>query len=94
MAVRAKFKYIGYESNLYNRQIDPAKGYAEDNMEQVEMRSLKFSPVAAGNDPNHENYKFWATSPSGSLTLGTINPAAYSQFKLGKEYYLDFTEAE
>jgi hypothetical protein len=37
---------------------------------------------------------FWDASPSGGLTLGTINPAAWEQFELGKEYYLDFAKVE
>jgi hypothetical protein len=57
------------------------------------MRTVRMSPVYANNDPNHENSKFWDASPSGGLTLGTINPAAWEQFELGKEYYLDFTKA-
>jgi hypothetical protein len=58
------------------------------------MRTVHMSPVYGNGDPNHENTKFWEASPSGGLTLGTINPAAWQQFELGMEYYLDFTPAE
>jgi hypothetical protein len=61
----------------------------------TEKRTLNFTPVTANtNDPKEENSRFWDASPSGSLQLGTINPEAWSQFELGKEYYLDFTPAE
>ena len=62
--------------------------------EQVELRTLRFAPVYANNDPAHENSKFWRASPSGEVKLGTVNPEAWSKFVLGKEYYLDFTVAE
>jgi hypothetical protein len=95
MTVRAKFTYTGYETSLslkYGKAADGKPDY--QSATKVELRSLKFQPVYANNDPNHENSKFWDASPSGSLTLGTINPEAWSQFELGKEYYLDFTPAD
>lgn len=37
----------------------------------------------------------WASAtPSGSLIMTVRNDAATTQFKKGREYYLDFTEAE
>jgi hypothetical protein len=93
--VRAKFKMTGYRSSQYTRQIDKAKPYNEPgNTEMVEMRTLELTPVYANNDPNHENSKFWDSSPSGKLELGTINPQAWKLFELGKEYYIDFTLAD
>lgn len=95
--VRAKFKFDSYETTLSQR---PTKRKSDGSLdwqngvEMVEKRSLKFSPVYANSDPNHENSKFWDASPSGQVTLGTINPEAWAQFGLGKEYYLDFTPAE
>jgi len=62
-------------------------------VEKVEMRSIKMSPV--GYDANNnENSSFWAASPSGELKLQCINPEAWKQFELGKEYYLTFDPAE
>lgn len=95
MSVRAKFVYNGYEASLStsypNRKPDGSIDYQTGVPK--EMRTLKFQPVFANNDPNHENSKFWASSPSGQITLGTVNPEAWSQFELGKSYYLDFTAA-
>ena len=52
------------------------------------------TPVFHNNIPNHENNKFWDASPSGKLELGMINPEAAAYFKIGKEYYIDFTASE
>lgn len=79
MSVRAKFKLISYETSLHYN--DPSK----------ELRTLKFAPVTGGSD---ENKRFYAWTPGGSLSLGVLNPEAWKEFELGKEYYLDFTLAE
>lgn len=94
MSVRAKFKVDSYSTQLSQSKIDPSKGWEKENMQPTELRSVVMSPVYANNDPNHENTKFWSATPSGRLELGTINPEAWKQFELGKEYYLDFTPAE
>ena len=94
MSVRAKFKVEEVRCSQTTRYIDPKKGYEADNVEKVEMRTIVMSPIYGNGDPNHENTKFWNASPSGKIELGTINPAAWRQFELGKEYYIDFTPAE
>lgn len=63
------------------------------------MKTVKMSPVSPKYEggkvvPDAENSKFWDASPSGEMTLGTINMEAAAQFELGKPYYLDFTPAE
>jgi hypothetical protein len=40
-----------------------------------------------------ENREFWNATPSGSIDLGIDNKAAHGALKLGREYYVDFTEA-
>ncbi len=59
-----------------------------------EMRSVSMSPVYANGDPNHENSRFWAASPSGRFELGTVNLDAAADIKPGKEYYIIVREAE
>lgn len=87
--VRAKFQctsithLLGYEHNRETNQT-----------ETVAMRSVHMSPVYGNGDPNHENTKFWKSSPSGSLELNIVNAAAADQFEVGKSYYLDFTPAD
>lgn len=40
-----------------------------------------------------ENKDFWTATPIGSLEISISNPETKDYFKLGSEYYLDFTEA-
>jgi hypothetical protein len=93
MSVRAKFKLDTITIGQSQRLIDQSKSWTSDNTETVEMRTLQFSPVYANGDPEHENSKFWRATPSGKLELGTINPEAWQNFEIGKEYYVDFTPA-
>lgn len=51
-------------------------------------------PVYGNGDPAHENSKFWHATPSGSVTLGSVNERLAEFFELGKEYFVDFTKAE
>lgn len=88
--VRAKFKVDSYETSLSRVKIDPKGNWDEKNMQTVELRTVKLSVV--GNS-SPENEKFWTFTPSGSITLSTINPEAWKGFELGKEYYVDFTQA-
>ena len=88
MSVRAKFKLTKVESTFH---FMPVPGQ-DKQYHNVEMRTLILNPVYSP-DVNSENRKFWDASPAGELRLGTVNPEAWSQFELGKGYYLDFTEA-
>ncbi len=56
--------------------------------EERPIDTVRMSPVTGD-----ENERFWTASPSGSLELSMTNPAAAGVFKLGRCYYLDFTEA-
>lgn len=51
-------------------------------------------PVFPNDDPEAENTKFWAATPSGQLDLYLSNPDVYGVLKQGKCFYLDFTPAE
>jgi hypothetical protein len=93
MSVRAKFKVDEFKSSLQMRPAGKTES-GSTKYETVEMRTVVMSPVYGNGDPNHENTKFWNASPAGRLELGTVNPEAWKQFELGKEYYIDFTPAE
>ncbi|MHB9148335.1 MAG: hypothetical protein ACYC2U_08245 [Candidatus Amoebophilus sp.] len=54
--------------------------------------NITLSPVYS-TDPNHENKKFWDATPAGQIQMWIQNPEAFKHFKLGKEYYVDFTLA-
>lgn len=40
-----------------------------------------------------ENESWSKATPSGDLRMQITNPEALAQFSVGKEYFLDFTEA-
>lgn len=91
MSVRAKFTCNKIESTHSSKYVGKNdKGH--DQYEKCELRTLHMAPVYS-NNKDDENRKFWEASPSGGLTLGIINQEAWKHFQLGKEYYLDFTEA-
>lgn len=55
-----------------------------------DTQNIKMSPVI-GESP--ENKSFYKWTPSGSIELLCLNPNASDKFVVGKEYYIDFTEA-
>ena len=91
--VRAKFRLNSFTTELQSSYPHKTVGDAIDYSKPVavEKRTLNFTPVSG--DGNPENKKFWDATPSGSLQLGVVNPSAWKEFELGKEYYLDFTPA-
>lgn len=61
------------------------------NQPEYESKSVSFSPVINGSD---ENKSFSKYTPSGNLNLQiSYETEASNAFEVGKEYYLDFTEA-
>jgi len=78
--VRAKFKCISERKfEGWTANRDDAKPFFYD---------YKFTAVFNGGE---ENKKFFAATPSGEISLTTV---ASSMFTPGREYYIDFTEAE
>ena len=75
--VRAKFRLNSYETQL-------------DYRTKEELRSLKLSVVTDGSPENKEFFKY---TPNGHIEIGVLNPSAWKQFELDKEYYVDFTPA-
>lgn len=56
-----------------------------------EIHTILLEPVTSGSD---ENKAFFEATPVGKVELGTVNEEAAKAFKLGQNYYLDFTPAE
>ncbi len=98
MGVRAKFRVTGYSTSMDKRPLKGPDGqHLKDEQggyqyESVEKRTVKLAPVYS-DKPGTENKTFWDYTPSGSIELGTINPAAWQQFELEREFYVDFTPA-
>lgn len=83
MKVRAKF-VVQSITRTQGSYWDGTKSVAQ------ETQTIKLYPVTGTND---ENKKFFASTPSGSIELGTVNLEAAKQFELNKEYYVDFEAA-
>lgn len=81
--VRAKFAVTSITTSAYKNGED----------QWVEQFTINMHPVYS-SDPNSENKKFWDATPTGAMSLGTVNKAAADAFKPGREYYIDFTPAE
>lgn len=59
-------------------------------VELLEGGELEFSPVTTGSA---ENESFFKWTPYGTITIGTVNETVLNAMQIGKEYYVDFTEA-
>jgi hypothetical protein len=86
--VRAKFKAtrkISHMTHVENPDKSPtAVRYIEKEVGTVEM-----TPVQGDDN------KPWSVyTPSGKIEMTINNPSAYDQFKLGEEYFVDFTPAK
>jgi len=53
--------------------------------------NVELLPAITGSE---ENKTFSKYTPSGKIALTITNEQAYDFFKIGKEYYIDFTKAE
>lgn len=60
--------------------------------EKGQLASINLSAVVG--DDSEENKKFFAATPSGTINLGTVNPAAYDQFEEGEDYYVTFEKVQ
>lgn len=54
---------------------------------------VTLTPVYDAN-PESENGKFFSATPGGTVDLWVTRPEVAGQFKLGQEFYVDFTPAE
>lgn len=88
MSVRAKFR-VDYKSQPYvvNQWLSD-----EGKSGIRAVQDVVLSPVSY--EGSEENKQFFASTPSGQIRLTMTNSTAYDALKQGKEYYVDFTEAE
>ena len=60
--------------------------------------SYEYDPASAtdptvANNAVRENEMFGKATPSGSLEMYILNPVAYEKFEVGKQYYLEISQA-
>lgn len=77
MSVRAKFKVTKLEVTGYNEAGE-------------QIGNVHLAPVVGGSP---ENESFFRWTPHGGATIGTVNAEAFKKFKVGRDYYVDFTDA-
>jgi len=71
------------------------KEHEYDGKKQGEK--LSFHAVCASKYPedgSDENNTYAKFSPSANFEIHVANPALFDKFKVGEEYYVDFTKAE
>ena len=76
--VRAKFRVVKYETQL------------DSYGSKAELRTIHLSAVTDGSPENKEFFKW---TPSGRIEIGVLNEVAWKEFPLGREVYVDFTDA-
>lgn len=52
---------------------------------------LIFTPVVDGSEENKQFFKY---TPGGQIQFYVTNEAVASRFEMGKQYYVDFSQAE
>jgi hypothetical protein len=57
-------------------------------------RKKQVNLVAVMNDGIPENQRYHKYTPNGSIEMTIDNPPASEQFEPGKQFYVDFTQAE
>jgi len=89
--VKAKVKFVRYETSGYKSKIDEKGPWVPENIQVKEQRTVIFQPVYGTSD---ENKKFFENTPSGEIKLGIVNQDVWPFFKLDEEYYITFEKAE
>lgn len=78
MSVLAKFTV-----NSVNKR----KGWGENPW----VYDINLNPVTSGSE---ENKQFYAATPSGNITLSTVNESVASEMEPGKNFYVTFEAAD
>lgn len=67
-----------------------AKFRVQEKTELVDGFRIELVAVTSGSP---EDLAFFKYTPSGKVTMAVVQPDTAAQFKVGKNYYVDFTEA-
>lgn len=82
--VKAKFKVDG----IFGGTIDGAES------KRIEMSPVFASEFGKEGNACEENAIFGKYTPAGHISITIVNPAAFEQFEVNKEYYVDFFSVE
>lgn len=80
-AMRAKFQVIN---------VTPSPEGVNPPYEKLEFMPVSHKPFDPDGVSEDNSFARW--TPSGSLSMQVNNPALHGQFKIGDQYYLDFTK--
>lgn len=70
---------------------DSSWDYQENKSTDRPAATISLMAVTANTD---ENKAFFKSTPAGTINLNIVNLSAADMFESGKEYYVDFTEAD
>ena len=62
-------------------------------LDMSDSRTVKLHAVTGNGEEDDPNADWSKWTPSGEISMHITNPAAFEQFKVGTEFYVDFTEA-
>lgn len=68
-----------------------AKFQVSERLETPSGYRVTLQPVTATSE---ENASFFKYTPTGKLEMGLVQQETAEQFTPGKQFYIDFTEAE
>jgi len=68
-----------------------AKFEVTTKLEKVDGFEVELIPVSTGSK---ENEKFYKYTPYGKLSLGLVSGDTADMLEVGKEYYIDISEAK
>lgn len=74
-----------------NRKWDPE---TKDYTGEVTSVNLTFGSPQYDSNPESENGRFFAATPSIHIQLGVCNVPATEMFEVGKDYYVTFNAAD
>lgn len=70
-----------------------AKFKVMDKVKSGDLGDVRVT-LGAVSGSEGDNASWSKYTPSGELSMTITNPAAYKEFEVGKEFYLDFTPAD
>lgn len=69
-----------------------AKFRVSEKTERNSGVAIRLEPVYS-SDPASENGQFYKWTPAGAIGLSLVSESTAANFKVGAEYYVDFTPA-